>query len=339
MTPNKISRESEKKELVIFFLIAFGLTYLMGIPLAISQRAGLSTDAFPSAQMMYPAAGAILGLMATRHKMIPKKFYILYLLVTVVMVGCAVSVPLVREANWMTICNLVIIIGSVLAWPMLLLDKKDRRDAYGLRWQGGIKALGYVALFILLRTLSVFLSVLPSGQLGEYLSYWTTPAPWAIFVMLIPNFFLSFLAFFGEEYGWRYYLQPKMQRKFGPRRGILLLGLLWGFWHLPLNLFYYSTDTSLQSFVGQIITCITLGIFFAWAYLKTHNIWIPVLLHYFNNNLIVVYTASTDLTGQVISWTDILILLVINLVLYMPSFASRVFNTLPEEETGSERTA
>lgn len=333
MNPNK----SITKEVTIFFLIAFGMTYLMGIPLAISQRAGLNTDAFPSAQMMYPAAGAILGLMATRHRKRPKKFYILYLLATLVMIGCAVSVPFVRDANWMMVCNAVIIAGSVLAWPMLLLDKKENRASFGLCWHGGVKALGYVALFILLRTLSVFLSVLPSGQLGEYLQYWATPAPWLIFVMLIPNFFLSFLAFFGEEYGWRYYLQPKMQKRFGPRRGVLLLGLLWGFWHLPLNLFYYSTETSLQSFVGQIITCITLGIFFAWAYLKTQNIWIPVLLHYFNNNLIVVYTASAELTGQVISWADIGILLVINLVLYMPSFASRVFNTLPQEPAVSEQ--
>lgn len=332
MTDNKTR---EKKELVLFFLVAFGMTYLMGIPLSISQRAGLNTDAFPSAQMMYPAAGAILGLMATRHKAIPKKFYLLYLLTTVVLIGCAVCVPLLPQNNWMLICNLAIVAGSILAWPALLMDKKDQRTAYGLRWRGGIKALGYVALFILLRTLSVFLSVLPSGQLGEYLNYWKTPTPWLIFITLIPNFFLSFLAFFGEEYGWRYYLQPKMQKKFGPRLGVLLLGLLWGFWHLPLNLFYYSTETSMQSFVGQIITCVTLGVFFAWAYLKTHNIWIPVLLHYFNNNLIVVYTSSAELTGQVIAWSDVAILLVISAVLYLPSFASRVFNTLPQEDASS----
>lgn len=329
----------EKKELVIFFLVAFGLTYLMGIPLSISQRAGLNTDAFPSAQMMYPAAGAILGLMVARHKSLPKRFYLLYLLITVVTIGCAVCVPLLPQNNWMMICNAALIAGSVLAWPALLTEKKEHRAAYGLRWHGGVKALGYVALFILLRTLSVFLSLLPSGQLGEYLSYWKTPAPWVIFIALIPNFFFSFLAFFGEEYGWRYYLQPKMQKKFGPRLGVLLLGLLWGFWHLPLNLFYYSTETSMQSFASQIITCVALGVFFAWTYLKTRNIWIPVLLHYFNNNLIVVYTASSELTGQVIAWSDVAILLVISAVLYLPSLASRVFNTLPQEETQSEGTA
>ena len=46
----------------------------------------------------------------------------------------------------------------------------------------------------------------------------------------------------------------------------------------------------------------------AWAYLKTNNIWVPVLLHYFNNNLIVVYTNSTEISNQVIPWSDVLIM-------------------------------
>lgn len=52
---------------------------------------------------------------------------------------------------------------------------------------------------------------------------------------------LNLALMFGEEYGWRCYLQPILQNRFGPRRGVLLLGLLWGLWHLPLNLYYYST--------------------------------------------------------------------------------------------------
>lgn len=39
---------------------------------------------------------------------------------------------------------------------------------------------------------------------------------------------------FGEEPGWRGYALPRMQSRFGPLRGTLLLGLLWTCWHLPL---------------------------------------------------------------------------------------------------------
>ena len=67
--------------------------------------------------------------------------------------------------------------------------------------------------------------------------------------------------------------------------------------------------------VSQIITCVTLGIFFAWAYMKTNNIWVPVILHFMNNNLapVITGTYSADvLEGQVISWADIPFALIMN---------------------------
>ena len=116
----------------------------------------------------------------------------------------------------------------------------------------------------------VFLSMAMQGgdSWAEYLAYWRTSAPWVMAVVLVPNFFLSFLPFFGEEYGWRYYLTPALQGRFGARRGALAVGVLWGLWHLPLNLFFYSPDTSLQSIAAQLVACVTLGVFFTFAYEK-----------------------------------------------------------------------
>ena len=36
----------------------------------------------------------------------------------------------------------------------------------------------------------------------------------------------------------------------------------------------------------QIITCVSLGVFYGWAYLKTDNIRLPVILHYLNNAIV-----------------------------------------------------
>ena len=120
------------------------------------------------------------------------------------------------------------------------------------------------------------------------------------------NFILAFAAFFGEEYGWRYYLQPLLQKRFGLRKGVLILGVVWGLWHLPCDFFYYVTpDKGLIMTAAQIITCVTLGIFFAWAYMKTGNIWVPVILHYMNNNLapVIANTYSADIfQNQEITW-------------------------------------
>jgi membrane protease YdiL (CAAX protease family) len=36
-----------------------------------------------------------------------------------------------------------------------------------------------------------------------------------------------------EEIRWRGFAQPRMQRLYGPAVGSLILGTLWGVWHLP----------------------------------------------------------------------------------------------------------
>ena len=50
-------------------------------------------------------------------------------------------------------------------------------------------------------------------------------------VLLAP--ILAIVIAFGEEYGWRGYLQTELF-KFGRVRGVLLVGVIWGVWHWPL---------------------------------------------------------------------------------------------------------
>ena len=106
-----------------------------------------------------------------------------------------------------------------------------------------------------------------------------------------------------------------MQKRFGVRGGVLLLGVVWGIWHLPVDLFYYTQDSQLLMVLSQQITCITLGIFFAYAYMKTENIWVPVILHYLTNNLVPivsgVYTASV-FENQSLTWGELLMSFIVN---------------------------
>ena len=134
--------------------------------------------------------------------------------------------------------------------------------------------------------------------------------------MILPGVLLAFTPFFGEEYGWRYLLQPLMQKKFGNYKGIILAGIIWGIWHLPANMFLYSPETSFKSLVNQIIVCICYGIFFGFVYMKTNNIWLPVLIHYFNNNLIFVLSGSDDLGGQILTWGNIAVNAISFVIIY-----------------------
>jgi membrane protease YdiL (CAAX protease family) len=50
--------------------------------------------------------------------------------------------------------------------------------------------------------------------------------PVLLFVTLIPGF--------GEEFGWRGYMLPRLARRHGARKGVLLHGAIWWAWHLPV---------------------------------------------------------------------------------------------------------
>ena len=63
------------------------------------------------------------------------------------------------------------------------------------------------------------------------------------------------------------------------------------------------------------LVCIFLAIFFGYAYMKTKNIWVPVCLHYLNNNLIPIITATFTadvLEDQVVRWSDLPVSLLLN---------------------------
>ena len=165
----------------------------------------------------------------------------------------------------------------------------------------------------------------------EFLTYLTWNK--LVFVLaLVVNFPLSFIFFFGEEFGWRFYLQPLLQKKFGMVQGTLLLGLAWGIWHLPLNLFFYSAPGSgLMSLVNQLFVCVSYGIFFSFAYNYSKSIWTPVLIHYFNNNLILLFSKNMDpsiIENQVLTWPSVLVTGLLMLVLF-GSFILSPYNRKP----------
>ena len=332
---------TEKRQLLLYALIAFGLPALLALPLGLTQRAGYPVDVFPNAQMYYPAAGVMLALLVTRRDgaPLPRRFYGFFLALAAVMAGCALASALLPALPWATAIQFVIIAGSILAWIFLLTEKKPTRAAAGLCWgwkSPGVtrRSFAMIGLFLALYLGRFAFSAAVSGEWPSYRAYFGGAAPYLIFVSLLPSFFLAFTAFFGEEYGWRYFLQPLLQRRFGAVRGTLLLGVAWGLWHLPLDLFFYSPATSLQSIAAHQITCITLGVFFAFAYLKTGNIWVPVILHYLNNNMIAVLSGSADIGNQVYGWAEIGAAALINGVIFLPFLASRVFRPGAAEAPG-----
>lgn len=334
---NEEKKSASRTELLIFLAIAYGVPYLMGIPMYFGHASGADVTAFPLTQMLYPAAGVMLAFLVTKghDPKLPRGFYGFYLVVTAVMAVCCLCSVIMTEADWLSISNYIVILASLLGWIVLLATKREKRMAYGLGWRKGstFGVLVCSLIFAGLYVLRIFLPAFLSGMQEVYLSYLLTPTPYIMLLTVVLNFFLSYICFFGEEYGWRYFLQPRMQKRFGSRKGVILLGVIWGLWHLPLNLFYYAPDTPLQSIVLQQITCISLGIVIAYGYMRTGNIWTAVLMHFMNNNMGLIFVPDLSFQNQAYGWGEVLYSLALMAILHLPFLFSRVF----QQETSSEQ--
>ena len=102
----------------------------------------------------------------------------------------------------------------------------------------------------------------------------------------------------GEEFGWRGYALPKLQSKYGALIASLVIGTVWGVWHLPDFFAPMGVLSAMVSAVGLVfILPYTLGtianaIFMTWLYNKSKgsaliagivwhaaiDFWAPIIL-------------------------------------------------------------
>jgi membrane protease YdiL (CAAX protease family) len=90
---------------------------------------------------------------------------------------------------------------------------------------------------------------------------------------------LNAIFVFGEEWGWRGFLLPKLL-PLGQWRALLLTGTLWGLWYSPVVLLGY--DYPFHPKIGVIlmtIFCIIFGVLLGWLRLATGSIWPAAIGH------------------------------------------------------------
>jgi len=105
-----------------------------------------------------------------------------------------------------------------------------------------------------------------------------------VFVLVIPYFIFILLAGGGqEEFGWRGYAQEPLQQHFGILMSSLLLGLVWGIWHLPLW-FMPGEGHTYYSFYAFCLYTMSLSVILGWLYNASgKKMVIPWLLHTVSN--------------------------------------------------------
>lgn len=69
----------------------------------------------------------------------------------------------------------------------------------------------------------------------------------------------------GEELGWRGFAHPRFASRFGPALGSLLLGLVWGVWHLGMS-FAPDGTFPLWSFAREVVELAFWSVVVGWLF-------------------------------------------------------------------------
>lgn len=125
--------------------------------------------------------------------------------------------------------------------------------------------------------------------------------PWYGYLVIFPvSVFLGFPfgSGLGEEAGWRGFALPKLLERFSPVTASVILGAIWGLWHIPVLLM--STWEGTTQGILLFVYVIPLSVIMTWVYLKSPMSTIPVMLMHTGGNLYSSMLSTSLVMGTVL---------------------------------------
>ncbi|MEU8379740.1 CPBP family intramembrane glutamic endopeptidase [Streptosporangium sp. NPDC048865] len=242
-------------DLWLFLLVAFGLSWLFTLPVWLSDTP-VGTPLFTVAglaMMFTPTLGVLAVRLYTRRLGDPASGR-----------EWAVRTGLSAGGSRGRVFALI-----ALAWfgvPVLVVAATALSAALGL-------------FSVDLREFSLFrqgLAAVPGGQppveIGVLLA-----AQLASMLLVAP--LINSVAAFGEEWGWRGWLLPRLM-PLGTGRALLVSGVIWGLWHFPLTLRGYNyPELGAWAAPMFIVFCVAFGALLGWLRLRSGSVWPAVVGH------------------------------------------------------------
>jgi len=294
------------RQVSLFIGLTFGFTFALDLLLRLGGGyGGAGTMLFLQLQMLLPAFFAmILGMfvftdspfyfrkpMPDGRKDRARGFFYLYMaLVVFFVVLAALSVAAPSLANLVNQLSSIPIFVGVIG--MLIFRVFKGRESFARANLRGGRVLDWViygGAIVLFWAIQTGLNALfhlgkpvDPNQLAARLGTPMAGSPLLIvlaFQMIIAGSLMGLVIAFGEEYGWRGFLQSQLIR-LGKKRGVLILGLIWGAWHYPV--IWMGHNYPGRPIAGTIIMtifCVLVSFVIGHAMLKTGSIWLAAFMH------------------------------------------------------------
>jgi membrane protease YdiL (CAAX protease family) len=240
------------RSIVIFVAIAFGLSWLVALPLWLGD--GLATPLFPLIAIAIMATPAIAALIVVFFVERPEGRARALGLWPMRPVGRLIGYSLLGIFVPIALVLVALPVGALLGvYPADFVNF----SAFDQLLTDQMEAAGAPALPI---------------PVGALVAIQMATVPLAAFINLIPAL--------GEELGWRGWLLPKLL-PLGAVPAILISGVIWGLWHAPLILLGYNYPDApgwlgLLAMVGM---CTVFGAIFGWLRIRSESVWPAALAH------------------------------------------------------------
>lgn len=295
-------RSLRRRRIGAFLLLTVALSwgYHLLIALTVGQATTLELGLSP-ADMLFPAFVAIVlrlfafeDLPAVAPKASDKVRLLLctFLLLTVVYtVLVLVGVQVQPQSSALAgVGNLLTTLWTLLVLFTLGQTSREELQDVGLQVGDTGRGLRFVVGVIVFFALQAGLNLLLGlGRFrGPLNRVYGVPVPDGLYplalflacALTVTGIPLSGLAVvFGEEYGWRGFLQDELMR-LGRRPGALLVGLVWGVWHIPVILSGAHTYPATGLGIGLgLVFFVLWGFVQSYAVLKTGSVWVAAFLH------------------------------------------------------------
>ena len=135
-------------------------------------------------------------------------------------------------------------------------------------------------------------SAAATGQPPAAINPWLVVVSQTITGILIAPI-INAIPIFGEEFGWRAYLQSKLL-PLGGRQAMLWMGLIWGLWHAPIIAMGHNYGLNYPGapwlgILAMIWFTFLFGTFIGWAVIRAGSVWPAVIGHGAINGIAGVY--------------------------------------------------